>query len=200
MKSKQWTEINVLIRDQLSFQSWLVIGALAQSALVHFVRPPYAFLPALLSIAYISIRYTLESLGVTARVSSPPVNIGRYTAEPPANVPGGAGVTVFLLGFQSAHPLRLMAPGTKEIGEHFARIFETAEKDPASGLLGRCGPLLDAGGEGGNAMFTISYWKTQELLKAWHAGPAHSEGMKWYYGSRSKYPHLGAYRRHRQPC
>lgn len=87
--------------------------------------------------------------------------------------------------------MRLMAPGTAKIGDYFEKIFETAEANPESGLLGRCGPLLDCGGEGGNGMFTISYWKNQDLLKAWHQGPAHSEGMKWYYGHRSKYPHLG---------
>jgi heme-degrading monooxygenase HmoA len=52
---------------------------------------------------------------------------------------------------------------------------------------------LDAAGEGGNAMFTISYWKTQKHLKDWHSGEAHSNGMKWYYKSRSKYPYLGEY-------
>lgn len=187
----KWIGINVLIRDQVSFQTWLLIGALLQSALVHFVRPPYSFLPAILCTAYITLTYLLESFGFLGKSTTPPVNYGRFTAQPPT---ADTGVTVFLLGFQSSHPLRLMAPGTKTIGDHFNHIFDEAEKNPEeSGLLGRCGPLLDAAGEGGNAMFTISYWKTQKHLKDWHSGEAHSNGMKWYYKSRSKYPYLGEY-------
>lgn len=186
----KWIEINILIRDQLSFQTWLLIGALLQSLLVHFLRPPYSFLPAILCFAYVSITYLLESFNILSSSTAPPVNFGRFTAQPPAP---DRGVTVFLLGFQSSHPLRLTAPGTKEIGEHFGRIFDQAEKNPESGLLGRTGQLLDMGSEGGNGMFTISYWETEEKLKAWHNGKAHSDGMKWYYSNKAKYPYLGEF-------
>lgn len=185
------SEVNVLIREQLSYQSWLLIGAAIQSALVYTVRAPYSLIPLLASLAYIVIPYTLESLRVIPRRSSPPVDKGRLVAQPPTP---NTGVTVFVLGFQSAHPLRIMAPGTKEMGEHFAKIFATAEADPNSGLLGRTGTMFDDKGEGGNAMMSISYWTCEEKLKAWHSGPAHSEAMKWYYSTRTKYPHIGEFR------
>jgi len=182
-----WTEVNVLIRDQFSFQTWLLTGALLQSVLLHYFPPKYALAPAISYAVYTSTTYLLESLNILSTSTQPPSPIGRFTAHPPQDRP----VTVFLLGFQSSHPLRIMAWGTKTIGDHFNEIFAEAEGNPESGLLGRCGPLLDAGGEGGNAMFTISYWRSKEELVAFNKGVAHSKGMKWYYATKAKYPYLG---------
>jgi heme-degrading monooxygenase HmoA len=185
----RWIEANVLTRDQFSLQTWLLFGAASQSLLYHFLPPPYSLLPITLYTLYLTTTYTLESLSLLSSSTQPPSNIGRFTAHPPKD----QRIVVFLLGFQSSHPLRIMAPGTYKIGQLFDEMFAEAEGDKESGLLGRCGPLLDTSAEGGNGMFTISYWRSEEELKAFHRGEAHTKGMKWYYANRGKYPHLGEF-------
>jgi heme-degrading monooxygenase HmoA len=103
-----------------------------------------------------------------------------------------AGLTVFLLGFQSSHPLGKAGPGVAEIGQYAQAMWEDCESNRATnGFLGKTPPLLTTDSERSNALFSISYWRSLEDLRKFSQGESHMKGWRWYDRVAKKYPHIG---------
>lgn len=57
--------------------------------------------------------------------------------------------------------------------------------------LGRSSDMLATDDETGNAIITLSYWKSMAYLNAFAQGPAHRAGWEWFNRMTRSHPHLG---------
>lgn len=183
------------IRDQFTITTWLVLGASAQSLLFTFIPLKYASLPAVTYLLYNITRTTLQvSQWVPHSSFPPPIPSGFQSAVPPSSLAEPQPIVVFVLGFQSSHPLGRLGPGLKELGEYFMGITKEAEENRGtSGYLGTSGPMLTMDGETSNALVTITYWRSLEQLAVFSKQGVHAKTMKWFYDNKERYPHIGEF-------
>jgi heme-degrading monooxygenase HmoA len=115
----------------------------------------------------------------------PSTSTGRY-----GGTPASSAVTVFLLGMQVNHPLGLLAPGTREIGEHFAQMQADMEAHGDEyGLLGSSSWRADQERDTMNQFLTVYYFKDVEGISKFAHGPVHRAA--WDYYNKAKLTHIG---------
>jgi len=127
-------------------------------------------------------------------MSSPSPIMGRYSAMPPQSLADGEpqSMVVFILGFDSHHPLGKLGPGLQEFGQLFTDIIKEAEDTrETSGYLGTSGPMLTMDGVTNNALVTITYWRSYEQLEAFNKQGAHLRSIQWWNENTKRYPHIG---------
>ena len=115
---------------------------------------------------------------------------------PPLSLAEGEpqSMVVFILGFDSHHPLGKLGPGLREFGQLFTDIIEEAEANRStSGYLGSSGPMLTMDGVNQNALVTITYWRSYEELDAFNKQGAHLKSIQWWNANTKRYPHIGEF-------
>ena len=188
------TMLHVALRDQLSIQTWLVLGASIQSLLLLFIPRQYVIAPIISILLYTVTRTALQTLKWVPYTPTPAHIKGRYSAMPPLSLAEGEPqpMVVFILGFDSSHPLGKLGPGLKELGQFFLEIIKEAEDNRStSGYLGTSGPMLTMDGDSSNALVTITYWRSLEELEAFNKQGTHLRAIQWFNATREKYPHIG---------
>jgi hypothetical protein len=188
--------IHALLRDSLSIPTWLILGASIPSILLLAIPQRYIIAPTIFILLYIITRTALQSLKwVPYKSSSSPI-MGRYSAMPPLSLADGEPqpMVVFILGFDSHHPLGKLGPGLKEFGQLLTDIIEEAEANRStSGYLGSSGPMLTMNGVNHNALVTITYWRSYEELEAFNKQGAHLRSIQWWNANTKRYPHIGKF-------
>ncbi|KAL8867013.1 MAG: hypothetical protein Q9174_005936 [Haloplaca sp. 1 TL-2023] len=186
-----------IIRNNLSLQTWLLIGAVIQSLLFLALPRRFALLPPFCALVLLASKNVLISFGILKNPYMSGAVPGKWTVPLRENgKQEGDKVAVFLLGASSNHPLGLLAPGFGDIGPLFDSMWEEAEADTdKSGLIGKSTvfmPVPASDEASGVALIIISYWKSIEHLHAFAQGPAHRKGWDWWEAeARKKHPHLG---------
>jgi hypothetical protein len=186
--------LHVFLRDQLSISTWLILGASLQSLLLLVIPATYVIAPIVSALLYIITRTALQSLKWVPYKSSPSPIMGRYSAMPPLSLAHGEpqSMVVFVLGFDSHHPLGKLGPGMKEFGQLFQDIITEAEANrETSGYLGSSGPMLTMDGDSSNALLTITYWRSFKELEAFNKQGAHLRSIQWWNANTKRYPHIG---------
>lgn len=182
---------SVTLRDQLPLSTWLLVGAGAQTACLAVL--PFKVVVAVTfgSLAFLLTRTVLYAFRVVTFAPSPPIVPGRMTARPPASLDPQA-IVVFILGFQSSHPLGKLAPGVKEVGEYFTGIMrEATAAKGSSGFLGSTS-LSTMDGDSDNAFITLSYWSDLDKLEKFSKQGVHAKTVKWWNEASQRFPHLGS--------
>lgn len=185
--------LKAALRDQLSIPTWLVLGASLQSIICTVFPLQYAVLPATSILLYNITRTVLQVLQCLPSSPSPhPITGGWYSAMPPASLSDPQPIVVFILGFQSSHPLGRLGPGLKELGQYFMGITKEAELDKStSGYLGSSGAMLTMDGATSNAIVSITYWRSLEELAKFSKQGVHAKAMRWFTENSARYPHIG---------
>ncbi|KAL9101128.1 MAG: hypothetical protein Q9187_009277, partial [Circinaria calcarea] len=187
-----------IIRDDLRLSTWLLLGACLQSLLFLCLPTRIALLPATLILGARIVKVALMVGGLIRDTTQEKVIKGRVTAQLPLE--GNSGIeknvdeeiVVFIIGARSNHPLSRFAPGFLQAGDYFQNMWKEAESDrAASGYLGRSSDMLATDDETGNAIITLSYWKSMAHLHEFAQGPAHREGWDWFNRMTKSHPHLG---------
>lgn len=185
--------LHAILRDQLSISTWLLVGAGIQTIGLAVLPVKYVAATTLGLLAFVATRTVLRVIGWIEHSPSPPVIPGRYSPRPPSSL-DPQPMTVFILGFQSSHPLGRFAPGIKELGEYFNGIIKEAESEKStSGYLGSSGSMLTMDGDAHNALITISYWNDLAKLEQFSKQGVHLRAIKWFNEHRVKFPHIGIY-------
>lgn len=178
------------LRDQLSLSTWLLIGAGVQTCALAAMPAKYVGAITLGGLAFLCTRTALQTFSLVKFNPSPPITPGRFTARPPAS-PDPQPIVVFILGFNSCHPLGKLAPGVKEVGDYFNGIMDEAKADKgSSGFLGSTS-FLTMDGAADNAFMTLSYWCELDKLEKFSKTGVHAKAMKWWNEAAKKYPYLG---------
>ncbi|KAK3384613.1 hypothetical protein B0T24DRAFT_93362 [Lasiosphaeria ovina] len=192
--------ITGLFKNSFSLSTLFAMGALGQTVLMLALPARYALLPtaALLLHAMASTALALRSGDtvlsdiVPGRTSAvlPRESYDPHSSDSDSNSnsntpfpsrPGTTGVVVMHLGVRLNHPLGVLAPGAREMGEHFvacnARVLARARE---FGCLGASPWRADT------TLLTVYYFRTVEGLHAFARDPVHRAAWDWYNSSVAK--------------
>lgn len=185
--------MSTLIRDQLTISSWLLLGASIQCILVAIfgARLLIVGLPVLV-LGLRLVQAILQARGVLDNPYMAGVIKGRTTCHFPDK--GGAyrgatsnkSMAVLIISVRCNHPLGLLAPGFKELGDFFSDCVKWLEEDAdARGFLGMTTWLNANDRAAGNELMDIGYFRSVEDIHALAHHAIHRAGWKWW-NERSK--------------
>ncbi|KAF2434346.1 hypothetical protein EJ08DRAFT_693879 [Tothia fuscella] len=170
------------IKEQLQLSSWLAIGA-CLNAILFLAIGRLAFTFPVLLITYRFGDALLQAWGLKKTPYMEGSIMQKYSAQLP-NADGTFGpkpanqqIVVFLIGARCNHPMGILAPGYKELGEYFYSMQKDVEASAEKyGFLG--GSDWTATGERatGNHLLTVMYFKNSEGLHAFAHDSLHRDG------------------------
>ncbi|MCJ1433422.1 hypothetical protein MMC27_002782 [Xylographa pallens] len=126
------------------------------------------------------------------------VVVGKSWAVPPSQdgsldgPPTQSNVVLFVVGARANESLGMSAPDFRELRKNFLAMWDEAEANrELYGYLGKTAPLVSAEMGSGNALMTMSYWKSIEHLHAFARRPAHMRGWDWIIKATKDNPSVG---------
>lgn len=188
-----------MIRDQFSISTWLSIGAVIQATA--YTLLPYrnivTILPVVLFLVY-KIAYTI--CVASGFISNPRMqNVNPYRTGP--IYPDEKGVQdkaadtemcAILLGVVSNHPLGMLGPGFKRVGDEFNAMVRQMSNDATRyGYLGHSAWLNASDNTTSSEFMTILYFQNEQYLHDYAHGPMHTGTMKWWREVEKTIPHVG---------
>ncbi|KAK3940403.1 hypothetical protein QBC46DRAFT_261010 [Diplogelasinospora grovesii] len=194
----------LLIKDSFKLRTLLLFGAIAQLLLLSIFPYWIAIFPACLLIFH-AVGTTVLQCFTTPSVADPSENentwmqsvvIGRSSAQIPSHYTGNYGSTpsaqpivVFHLGASFNHPLGLVCPGGKEVGEYFQSMTDALDKrGDEFGLLGASG-FRGMNRESNNMLLMVMYFRNVEGLRKFAHDKEHRAGWKWFSDFQAKGNH-----------
>lgn len=106
--------------------------------------------------------------------------------------PSDTSMCAIILGVISNHPLGMLGPGFKEVGDYFeAMCSELANDATTHGYLGYSSWLNAADNATSSEFMSILYFENEDALHAYAHGPLHSKAMQWWRETEKKIPHVG---------
>ncbi|KAF2083498.1 hypothetical protein K490DRAFT_69740 [Saccharata proteae CBS 121410] len=187
-----------LIKDQLTLSSWLAVGACLQT-LLYSVIGRVSLVPAFILIFYRIVDAVLiakaykpdpDSDGIVMTKSSVhfPDAEGKYRGSP-----ANREVVVFLIGAKNNHPLGLLAPGWKELGDRFDQMNKDIEEraEEYDLMPGSVTPYAVVGQRAtGSETMTVMYFKNVEGLHKFAHDSMHRDAWNWWNKDIAKMPHI----------
>ncbi|KAL4907762.1 hypothetical protein BDW74DRAFT_148078 [Aspergillus multicolor] len=196
----------VILRDGLSLSTWLLLGGMLQGLAIRTMGYK-SLLPAALILSYRALDTALMTLSLKSNKYMDNVVMRKYSAQYPERDgafasttnpstgqidgdPASRGIVVFHLGAKCNHPLGLLAPGYKELGEWAERLYESLRLNPLKyGLLGMT-RFVGAAEASGNETLSVMYFRDYEGLHAFAQDHMHAESVRWWAGIVKRHPHL----------
>ncbi|KAF9889917.1 hypothetical protein FE257_006789 [Aspergillus nanangensis] len=186
------------IRDQLTITSWLLLGGLLQGISL-LLLGPLALLPTICILLYRTTDHLLMALHLTPNRYMNGVVPSKFSSQAPhpdgsfGTDPAAESIVVFHLGARSNHPLGILAPGYKAVGDRSARMNEALMADPVKyGLLGMSRWLKQEDGAGNDTM-TVYYLRDYEALHRFAHEEIHMEAVRWWADIVKEHPHISIY-------
>ncbi|KAJ8110024.1 hypothetical protein OPT61_g7023 [Boeremia exigua] len=191
--------MRAIIRDQFSITTWLSIGAVIQATA--YALLPYrnivTILPVVLFLGY-KLAYTVAvAAGILPNPRMKNVIPGHATPVFPdekgvQEKAADSTVCAIILGVVSNHPLGMLGPGFKEIGDQFDNmVMQMADDATKYGYLGFSSWLNASDNETSNEFMSILYFENEHYLDEYAHGPMHSEVMQWWKKVAKDIPHVG---------
>ncbi|KAJ9479291.1 hypothetical protein PHBOTO_002773 [Pseudozyma hubeiensis] len=190
--------MSVVLKDQLTISSWLLLGASAQCSLVGLfgARLWTLGLPVLVLGSRL-IKTILQTTGVIRNPFLDGVIHGRTTCHFPdqdGEYKGPASnksMAVLLISVRSNHPMGVAAPGMKELGETFSACVKWLEEDSHErGFLGMTSWINCSDRTANNELLNIGYFRSVEDIHALAHEAIHRAGWKWWNESKANLDHL----------
>lgn len=187
-----------LIKDQFTISTWLLMGASAQCALVGMfgARLWTLGLPALVLGSRL-VKTILQARGMLKHDLMDGVIKGRTTCHFPnqdgdyVGPSSNKSMAVLLISVRSNHPMGILAPGMKELGEFFNGCVDWLEQDSHErGFLGMTSWLNCADRRAGNEMLNIGYFRSVEDIHALAHHAIHKIGWKWWNDNVRNLDHI----------
>lgn len=192
-----------LIKGTVKLPTIIAIGALGQVFLMKVLPPRLAILPVALVSLHAIFTTALQLANGKYNTFMDNVVPGRSSAQLPYLETGKHGfeaasqpVVVFHFGVRFSHPLGLLGPGGREIGDHFQKCLEAVQRDAELyGLLGVSdwrGNEVDekSGGERTNfAILQVYYFRDAAGLHRFAHSAIHRAAWTWTI--RNAHPHIG---------
>ena len=192
----------LLIKDTIKLPTILAIGALIQTAIIAVAPARYALIPLVLVLARAIITTIVQTRSPEDNSFATDTVYGRVTAQLPSRSTGAFGtqpaaqsLVVFHLGVRINHPLGPLAPGVKEIGEHFNAMTESmSQRRDEFGMLSTT-MWRSTERETNNNLMMIAYFRDIQDLNRFAHDKVHREGWDWYhnFAKKSGNKHIGIY-------
>lgn len=188
-----------MVRDQFSITTWLSIGAIIQATA--YTLLPYrnivTILPVILFLGY-KVAFTASVLlGLVPNPRMKNVTIGTTTPIFPdekgaQEKASDRTMCAIVLGVISNHPLGILGPGFKEIGDQFDAMCNQMSDDATNyGYLGHSSWLNASDNVTSSEFMSIVYFENEDYLHDYAHGPMHSETMQWWRKVVKDIPHVG---------
>ncbi|KAF3004963.1 hypothetical protein E8E13_007953 [Curvularia kusanoi] len=198
-KRKPFVQGHTMLRDQFSIATWLSFGAVLQAGA--YALLPYrnivTVLPILLFLFYKAGYTACTTLGFLPNPRMANVVPGRVTPIYPdekgeQSKASDTEMCAILLGVISNHPLGMVGPGFKEVGDAFDNmITQLADDATRYGYLGHSSWLNASDNTTSSEFLTIVYFENEHYLHEYAHGPMHSETMQWWSKVVKDIPHVG---------
>jgi hypothetical protein len=106
--------------------------------------------------------------------------------------PGDQPMCAIMLSTISNHPLGLLGPGFKEVGDRFdAMVAELGADATRYGFLGASNWVNASQRTSGNELANIMYFENEEYMHAYAHGPMHTDTMGWWHETADRLKHVG---------
>ncbi|OKL58719.1 hypothetical protein UA08_06041 [Talaromyces atroroseus] len=191
----------VYLRDQFPLSTWLLLGASLQ-ALISILLPKTAiYLSTCLFaiLAYYLANTMLQVYGVIPNPEMARVIPGKASVQlpdlhgnMPSTEPTKESVVVMFLSSKSNHPLRMLAPGFKEVGDYFQDMMQSLDNPEGREKYGFLGmsSYLGSQSASSNELLSISYWRNIEGIHAFAESPVHRVAWDYWNQTVKKHPYL----------
>jgi len=174
-------------KDSFKLPTILALGALLQTVVITVLPARYALIPLILLLGQAIINTILQARTPKDNAFTLDVIPGRVTAQLPSRTSGAFGskpaaqpLVVFHLGVRFNHPLGLLGPGAKEIGDHFtAMIKELENRRDEFGML-KLTTWRGVERSSNNTLMTIAYFRDVAGLNKFAHDKVHRDGWDWY--------------------
>src|SRR5690242_5887899 len=175
------TQLTILqmIRDQFSITTWLSIGAIIQATA--YALLPYrnivTILPVLLLLGYKLASTACVLFGLVPNPRMKDVLLGHTTPVFPdekgtQEKPADRTICAILLGVVSNHPLGMLGPAYKEIGDQFEAMWNQMSDDATKyGYLGHSSWLNASDNTTSSEFMSIVYFENEDYLHDYAHGP-----------------------------
>ncbi|KAI5362866.1 hypothetical protein Slin15195_G102470 [Septoria linicola] len=188
--------VSALLRDQLTIQTWLALGAVAQAG-AYAVVGYYAFLPAIAYLLLNAIETTVITIGWKSNPYMDGVLSKKFSAQIPdsqgnyGSKPASTDVVVFLIGTRSNHPLGALAPGFSTSGAYFQSMAKALEDHAEEyGFLGMTSWLNSSDRSTKSEIMKVCYFRDVEGLHAFAHSKHHREAWNWWNKNVKNMPHI----------
>ncbi|KAF2820609.1 hypothetical protein CC86DRAFT_374291 [Ophiobolus disseminans] len=191
--------VHSLVRDQFTISTWLIFGALIQG-IAHLLLPYrniVVVLPVILILAYKLANTALVLSGVLPNPHMADVLQYRTALAYPNEKgtyekSGDSSVCAILLGVISNHPLGMLGPGYKEVGDRFDEMVSEMSADASThGFLGASNWVNASYRTTSNEFASILYFENEEYLHAYAHGSIHTKAMQWWHETAAQHKHVG---------
>lgn len=106
--------------------------------------------------------------------------------------PGDSEVCTIMLAARSNHPLGMLGPGFKEVGDRFTLMTNELDKRPTDfGFLGSSTWINSSDRTTGNEVMVMMYFKSLHHCHEYAHGKTHTETMLWWQQNAHKMKHVG---------
>ncbi|KPM34360.1 hypothetical protein AK830_g12215 [Neonectria ditissima] len=191
----------IFFKDSFKFNTIVLVGALLQLAVCLVLPARWAVVPAISLLLNSVITTIFQSRNRLSNEYQTHVVPGRATAQVPfvptatggcfGSQPADASIVVFNIGSQFNHPLGLLAPGVKDMGERFdAMLRDLTDRREELGLLGVSAWIGDERRSNNTNGLTCHFRNLDGLHRFAHE-PLHRETWDWF--NAKKYPHIGVF-------
>ncbi|KEF51320.1 uncharacterized protein A1O9_12670 [Exophiala aquamarina CBS 119918] len=193
----QSAQLLYVIRENFSLSTWLLIGALIQSAIVMVIPRLYAFLPAFLVLAARLVDSLAITYGFKRNHYLDEAIIHRVAPQIPdengifSENPSNEKVVVFMLGAKSNHPLGVFAPRFKETGDFLSNMTRALDKNAVENGFFGGSAWTNQDKNGAREFLFISYWRSTEDVHKFAYLPVHREAWDWWNATVAQNDHIG---------
>lgn len=162
----------------------------------------YALIPLLLLLGRAIISTIIQTRSPKDNPFTLDVVPGRVSAQLPSRTSGAFGtkpaaepLVVFHLGVRFNHPLGLLSPGAKEIGDYFTAMIKALEQRRDEFGMLHITNWRAAERSSNNTLMIIAYFRDVAGLNKFAHDKVHRDGWDWYlrFAKKEGNSHLGIF-------
>ncbi|KAK2606728.1 hypothetical protein N8I77_005459 [Diaporthe amygdali] len=190
------------LKDSFKLSTIFAIGALIQTIVVLVLPARYALLPLALLLGRSIISTIVQARSLKDNAFTLDVVPGRVTAQLPSRNSGAFGskpaaqsLVVFHLGVRFNHPLGLLSPGAKEIGDYFTAMTKALSKKREEFGMLHLTNWRATDRETNNTLMIIAYFRDIDALNKFAHDKVHRDGWDWYhqFAKKEGNSHIGIF-------
>lgn len=185
-----------VIRDQLSVSSWLALGGVFEGLLYLAIGRTALALPVAVIFWRIMDAF-LQANGYRHNPHMDGIIRNKFSAQLPdetgdfGDKPANGDVCVLQLGFGCNHPYGMLAPGFKEINDHFEKMMVDLEDNSEKwGIMGSSAWQSLGERNTSNEIMITFYFKSIQHIHDFAHGPVHRNGWNWWNKTVKEHPYL----------
>ncbi|WYZ33846.1 hypothetical protein EsH8_I_000122 [Colletotrichum jinshuiense] len=195
-----YSHVSLLVKDSFTLTTLFSLGALMQCVLFLTLPSKYAILPASVLALKAMASTITKSRSDKSNTYLGGIVPGRTTAQFPDPATGiipavaaSKPLVVFHLGVRFNHPLGLLSPGGREMGQFFKDMNNDLHQRASEYGVYHMSHWTGTSDPRNNTLLTVYYFRDVEGLHKFAHNPIHRKGWDWYNTIKNQYKHIGIF-------